>query len=52
LQIYPDEELTAEVMNSLTRCRYVKEGCRWVDKLQNLQVSQNKLKKLQIVKPI
>ncbi|XP_071180223.1 TNF receptor-associated factor 4-like isoform X2 [Mytilus edulis] len=36
-QIYPDEELTSEVMNSLTRCRYVKEGCRWVDKLQNLQ---------------
>ncbi|KAK3084319.1 hypothetical protein FSP39_011532 [Pinctada imbricata] len=36
-QIYPDDELTTEVMNSLIRCRYHKEGCRWVDKLQNLQ---------------
>lgn len=36
-QIYPDEELTMEVMNSLVRCRNVKDGCRWVGKLQILQ---------------
>ena len=38
LQIYPDSEVQAEVMNSHVRCKYYKEGCRWVDKLQNLQV--------------
>ena len=39
LQIYPDHELQAEVMNSHVRCKYYKEGCRWVDKLHNLQVT-------------
>ena len=37
-QIYPDSEVQTEVMNSHVRCKYYKEGCRWVDKLQNLQV--------------
>uniref|UniRef100_A0AAU6MX98 Tumor necrosis factor receptor-related factor 4 n=1 Tax=Argopecten purpuratus TaxID=228297 RepID=A0AAU6MX98_ARGPU len=36
-QIYPDDDLTSEVMNSLIRCRYNKDGCRWVGKLHNLQ---------------
>ncbi|XP_041348964.1 TNF receptor-associated factor 4-like isoform X2 [Gigantopelta aegis] len=36
-KIYPDSELQTEIMNSHIRCRHYKEGCRWVDKLQNLQ---------------
>ncbi|KAK3607255.1 hypothetical protein CHS0354_002228 [Potamilus streckersoni] len=36
-KIYPDPDVQSEIMNSLIRCKYYKEGCRWVDKLQNLQ---------------
>ncbi|XP_071094415.1 TNF receptor-associated factor 4-like isoform X1 [Haliotis cracherodii] len=36
-KIYPDQELQSEIMNTHIRCRHHKEGCRWVDKLQNLQ---------------
>ncbi|XP_052259267.1 TNF receptor-associated factor 4-like isoform X2 [Dreissena polymorpha] len=36
-KIYPDPELQTEVMNSQVRCKYYKEGCKWVDKLHNLQ---------------
>ena len=39
LQIYPDPELESEIMSSMIRCIHYKEGCKWVDKLQTLQVS-------------
>lgn len=38
VQLYPDQEVATEIMNSLVRCTHYKDGCRWIDRLQNLQV--------------
>ncbi|XP_055861701.1 TNF receptor-associated factor 4-like isoform X1 [Biomphalaria glabrata] len=35
-KLYPDSEVHNEIMNSIIRCTYQKDGCRWIDKLQNL----------------
>ncbi|XP_025091668.1 TNF receptor-associated factor 4-like isoform X2 [Pomacea canaliculata] len=37
-KLYPDQEVATEIMNSLVRCTHYKDGCRWIDRLQNLQV--------------
>ncbi|KAK3731279.1 hypothetical protein RRG08_025821 [Elysia crispata] len=34
--LYPDADIQSEIMTSIIRCTYQKEGCRWMDKLQNL----------------
>ncbi|XP_005107744.2 TNF receptor-associated factor 4 [Aplysia californica] len=35
-KLYPDSEVQTEIMNSVIRCTYHKDGCRWTDKLHNL----------------
>ncbi|KAH9499150.1 TNF receptor-associated factor 4 [Bulinus truncatus] len=35
-KLFPDTEVHNEIMNSIIRCTYQKDGCRWIDKLQNL----------------
>lgn len=37
-QVYADPEVDKEIMASIVRCSHHMDGCRWVDKLQHLQV--------------
>lgn len=50
-QIYPDPEVMVEVMTSNVRCVHFQDGCRWIDKLQNMQVlcKERAIKSLQAI---
>ena len=40
-QIYADPDVASEIQASMIRCVHYVMGCRWIDKMHNLQVTKN-----------
>ncbi|NP_001161672.1 TRAF-like protein [Saccoglossus kowalevskii] len=36
-KIYPDDDMTDEIVALTIRCSYYKDGCKWIDQLENLK---------------